>query len=111
LLNEIQSAARRAAVVSWAPGPLGQLVSALGRASMAIGNDTGPLHIAAALGVKSVGLFGPTSGARNGPYGPAGAFIQSRTGRVADIPVAEVFEAIARARDRAPGPLPTSVKR
>ena len=32
-------------------------------------NDTGPMHVAAALGVPVVGLFGPTAAARTGPYG------------------------------------------
>ena len=34
-----------------------------------VGPDTGPLHLAAALGVPTVGLFGPTDPGRNGPYG------------------------------------------
>ena len=32
-------------------------------------NDTGPMHVAAALGKPLVGLFGPTEPRRNGPYG------------------------------------------
>ena len=35
-----------------------------------IANDTGPLHLAAALGTPCLGLFGPTRAERNGPYGP-----------------------------------------
>jgi heptosyltransferase-1 len=34
-----------------------------------IGGDTGPLHLAAALGTPVIGLYGPTNPARNGPYG------------------------------------------
>lgn len=34
-----------------------------------ISSDTGPLHLAAAVGTPCVGLFGPVPGARNGPYG------------------------------------------
>ncbi len=44
-----------------------QLVSLLKRCSMAIGGDTGPLHLAAALGLPVVGLYGPTSPNRNAP--------------------------------------------
>ena len=33
-----------------------------------VGGDTGPLHLAIALGTKSVAIFGPTNPARNGPY-------------------------------------------
>jgi len=46
--------------------------------------------------VPSLGLFGPTRGQRNGPYGRYGAFLQSPTGRMRDIPVDEVMTAIAR---------------
>ena len=31
--------------------------------------DSGPLHLAAALGKRGVAIFGPTDPARNGPYG------------------------------------------
>jgi heptosyltransferase-1 len=33
-----------------------------------VGGDTGPLHLAVALGTPAVALFGPTDPARNGPY-------------------------------------------
>lgn len=45
-----------------------QLISLLKRCSMAIGGDTGPLHLAAALGLPVVGLYGPTPPSRNGPF-------------------------------------------
>ncbi|HMO25166.1 MAG TPA: lipopolysaccharide heptosyltransferase II, partial [Tepidisphaeraceae bacterium] len=45
-----------------------QLVALLERASLVITNDSGPMHIAAALGVPMVSLFGPTSPIRTGPY-------------------------------------------
>lgn len=35
-----------------------------------ISSDTGPLHLAAAVGTPCVGLFGPVPAKRNGPYGP-----------------------------------------
>ena len=34
-----------------------------------VGVDSGPLHLAAALGKPGVAIFGPTDPARNGPYG------------------------------------------
>ncbi len=46
-----------------------ELIALTRRARMFIGGDTGPLHLAAALGVPVVGIFGPTDPARNGPYG------------------------------------------
>lgn len=39
-------------------------------ARLFISADTGPLHLAAAVGTPCVGLFGPVPGSRNGPYGP-----------------------------------------
>lgn len=38
-------------------------------ARLVISADTGPLHLAAAVGTPCVGLFGPVPAARNGPYG------------------------------------------
>ena len=49
---------------------VGLLPALLSRASLLITNDSGPMHIAAALGTPVVALFGPTSAARTGPYGP-----------------------------------------
>lgn len=45
------------------------LVHATRRAAAVVGVDSGPLHLAAALGKPGVALFGPTDPARNGPYG------------------------------------------
>ena len=76
--------------ITWAGGTVPELTAILRRTDLVIGNDTGPLHLAAAHDVPSLGLFGPTRGERNGPYGACGAFIQSRTGKMADISVDEV---------------------
>ena len=45
-----------------------ELVALLRRASLAITNDSGPMHIAAALGRPLVSTFGPTNPHRTGPY-------------------------------------------
>jgi len=45
-----------------------QLISTLRRAQLIIAADTGPLHLAAALGTPALALFGPTDPARNGPW-------------------------------------------
>ena len=47
---------------------IGQLIALTRRARIAIGGDTGPLHLAAALGVPIIGLYGPTDPARTGPF-------------------------------------------
>jgi lipopolysaccharide heptosyltransferase I len=44
------------------------LIDATRRASLVIGVDSGPLHVAAALGKSGVAIFGPTDPIRNGPY-------------------------------------------
>jgi heptosyltransferase-1 len=48
---------------------IGQLIAITRRARLFIGGDTGPLHLAAALNVPVVGIFGPTDPARTGPFG------------------------------------------
>jgi len=45
------------------------LIHATRRATAIIGVDSGPLHLAAALGKPGVAIFGPTDPAMNGPYG------------------------------------------
>lgn len=51
--------------VSGIPG----LIYATRKATAVVGVDSGPLHLAAALGKAGVAIFGPTDPARNGPYG------------------------------------------
>jgi len=51
------------------PTNLRELARLLRSARLVIGGDTGPLHLAAALGTRVVGLYGPTNPKRNGPYG------------------------------------------
>jgi heptosyltransferase-1 len=48
---------------------LPQLIAINRRVGLAIGGDTGPIHLACALGRPVVGIYGPTDPARNGPYG------------------------------------------
>jgi heptosyltransferase I len=47
---------------------LAHLIALTRRASLFIGSDTGPMHLASALKIPTVALFGPTDPARNGPY-------------------------------------------
>lgn len=56
---------------------LSQLIALCRRASLFIGGDTGPLHLAAALKIPVVALFGPTNPARNGPFGTHSVVLRS----------------------------------
>lgn len=51
------------------PTNLRELAWILQKAELVVGADTGPLHLADALGTRVVGLYGPTNPRRNGPYG------------------------------------------
>jgi heptosyltransferase-1 len=53
-----------------------ELMGLLAHARCVVAVDSGPLHLAAALGTKVVGLYGPTDPARNGPFVP-GAIVLS----------------------------------
>ncbi|HKR66636.1 MAG TPA: lipopolysaccharide heptosyltransferase I [Thermoanaerobaculia bacterium] len=54
------------------PTNLRELAWILRHARLVIGGDTGPLHLADALGTKVIGLYGPTDPRRNGPYAQLG---------------------------------------
>ena len=54
---------------------LGQLAALAERCSLAIGSDNGPLHIAAALGVPTLRIYGPTDEAVFGPWGAPGQHV------------------------------------
>jgi lipopolysaccharide heptosyltransferase I len=67
LAGEVIQSAGNASPAAIAIG-LGPLLALLRRAKFVVSADTGPLHLAAALGAPVVGLYGPTDPARNGPY-------------------------------------------
>lgn len=91
--------------ISGIPG----LIDATRRATAVIGVDSGPLHLAAALGKPGVAIFGPTDPVRNGPYGTTMEVLRSgsatttykRDAQVADcmraISPDSVFESLCRA--------------
>jgi heptosyltransferase-1 len=58
-------------------GSITDLIALTRRARVFIGGDTGPMHLAAALGVPVVAIFGPTDPARNGPYGTRSIVLRS----------------------------------
>jgi ADP-heptose:LPS heptosyltransferase len=58
------------------PTTLGEMAELARRARFFVGSDTGPLHLAAAVGTACVGLYGPVSAEKNGPYGSGHVAIQ-----------------------------------
>jgi len=56
---------------------ISELISLTRRAAVFIGGDTGPLHLAAALKIPVVAIFGPTNPARNGPFGTRSVVLRS----------------------------------
>jgi len=67
LAREAETASNGAAVAF--EGTISELIALTRRAKLFVGGDTGPMHLAAALKVPLVGIFGPTDPARNGPFG------------------------------------------
>ncbi|MBZ5678590.1 MAG: glycosyltransferase family 9 protein [Acidobacteriia bacterium] len=67
-LAQLAEAASEGAAVAM-QSSVTELVALTRRALLFVGGDTGPMHLAAALNVPVVGIFGPTDPARNGPYG------------------------------------------
>ena len=111
-----------AAAVLAPPTSVADLVALARAAEVMVAGDTGPLHIAAALGTPVVGLYGPTDPWRNGPWFAADVVVSrhgacgcrrdpsASTGVVvrrcaqarpcmSDIPVDEVAEAASRRLD------------
>jgi len=99
------------------PTSIGDLAALMRGASLVVSGDTGPLHIAAAVGAPIVGLYGPTWPERNGPWNPEDEVI-SRADRcrchhkracligapcIDDITLEEVEAAAARRVSREPG--------
>jgi heptosyltransferase III len=96
---------------------LRQLVELARRARVMVAADTGPLHLACAVGTPVVGVFGPTDPARNGPFSPHDEVVRRHgpadgrhRGRfrvapeaLAAIPAREVLEAVDRRLARAAG--------
>jgi lipopolysaccharide heptosyltransferase I len=99
MADEIANAAGTTVQIA-PPTTLPQLAAIARRAKLFIGSDTGPLHLAAAVGTPCVGLYGPWPAARHGPYGPQNIALQK-----------VFFEGSARARRTAPAIYMESITR
>jgi heptosyltransferase-1 len=73
------------------------------RADWVIANDSGPMHLAAALGIRVLGIFGPTDPRLFGPY-PAGAptnvVVQAPVGDLKLLSAKDVYSRFQRAKAR-----------
>jgi len=78
---------------------LPEVAAVLARAAIFIGNDSGLMHLAAAAGAPTLGLFGPTPSDEYGPAGPKARAVLADgapgQGAMEDLPVARVLEAAA----------------
>ena len=70
LAESVAAKAQQRGSVRVVASTLKQFVALARRAALFVGGDTGPLHIAAASGTPIVGIYGPTSPQRNGPFDP-----------------------------------------
>ena len=77
--------------------PLARVMEVLSSASLFIGNDSGPAHMAAALGLPVVVIFGNSDPAIWGPWRTAGEALQDPSG-IQSVSVARVIEALGRVR-------------
>lgn len=73
------------------------------RADWVIANDSGPMHLAAALGVRVLGIFGPTDPRLFGPYplkSPSNVVVQAPVGDLRMLSAKEVYTRFQRAQAR-----------
>jgi len=68
-LSHVVSAMREPARVAAGRTSIPQLAELIGRCRLFVANDTGPMHIAVAVGTPLVAIFGPTDPKRSGPFG------------------------------------------
>jgi heptosyltransferase III len=78
-----------------AGAPLAEVKRLLGRASLFVGNDSGPAHMAAAFGAPCVVIFGASDPAIWGPWRTASEIVSAPDG-IAAVTVSRVLEALAR---------------
>lgn len=72
---------------------IGQIASLAREATLAVGNDTGPMHIIASAGCPSTVLFGPASDpSRSAPIGPSVSILHEKN--LAELPVDRVLTAL-----------------
>ena len=79
IITEIQGLMQSASINIAGKTTLTQLASILPQCNVFIGNDSGPMHLAAAVGTRTIGLYGPGDPTRFGPVGSMCQTIRRRT--------------------------------
>ena len=95
LLEEVRQIIKPLPVPTFSTDLL-ELAALCRQARLVVGTDTGPLHLAVALGTPTVALMGPTSASRNGPFQRNDPVVTGTAPSCVDIPVNEVFDAVLR---------------
>jgi ADP-heptose:LPS heptosyltransferase len=75
---------------------LAEVAAFMSRSSLFVGNDSGLMHLAAASGVPTLGLFGPTNAAEYGPAGRCATAISGADAAMGSISVEDAVEAAVR---------------
>jgi ADP-heptose:LPS heptosyltransferase len=73
---------------------IGKLAATIAGANLMLCTDSGPMHLAVAVGTYTIALFGPTDAKKLLPNNGRSIAIQSRTGKIADIPPSDILEKI-----------------
>jgi heptosyltransferase-2 len=74
----IAAQAKTPAILAAGETSIGELIALIAQCSGFAGNDSGAMHLAGALGIPTVGIFGSTNPDRTGPQGPRAAVIYRR---------------------------------
>ncbi|MEK6709689.1 MAG: glycosyltransferase family 9 protein [Nitrospinota bacterium] len=74
IVRQVAAAMRTRAAVA-PPTSIREMTALIRRGDVFAGGDTGPLHLAAALGLPCLAIIGPTDPVRNGPWGPGHAVL------------------------------------
>jgi heptosyltransferase-3 len=93
----IESIARGCGAKAFASADAGQTAALLAHAGLFIGNNSGPLHMACALGVASVSTLGPTDPTRFWPVGEKAVVVRAKDSDVRSISVESMSAAAERA--------------
>lgn len=72
---------------------LSEAAAVLRRAALFVGNDSGLMHLAAAAGAPTLGLFGPTNAAEYAPAGPDARAVLADGAAMDSLPVSRVVAA------------------